>query len=42
MSTLKKGFIAGGKTSWTLSKVIFPITFNCNNFAIYTSITLDY
>jgi hypothetical protein len=27
MSTLKKGFIAGGKTAWSLSKVIFPITF---------------
>ena len=26
MSTFKKGLIAGGKTSWTLGKVIFPIT----------------
>lgn len=27
MSTLKKGFVAGGQTAWSLSKVIFPITF---------------
>lgn len=27
MSTLKKGLLAGGKTAWSLSKVIFPITF---------------
>lgn len=27
MSTLKKGIIAGGQTAWSLSKVIFPITF---------------
>lgn len=26
MSTLKKGLLAGGKTTWTLGKIIFPIT----------------
>lgn len=27
MSTFKKGLLSGGKTAWSLSKVIFPITF---------------